>query len=681
MSVGEGSVLWQPPPRFVERANLTRFMSWLSQHRGLSFESYDDLWRWSVEDLDGFWACLWDYFEIIADRRFDRVRSGSDMLSTRWFEGARTNYAEHILRHEQKAASTDIALFHTSERRPSSTTTWCQLGAAVRTLATRLRALGIKPGDRIVSYLPNVEETVIAMLATVAIGAVWSSAAPEFGVSTVIDRFGQINPKLIFVTDGYRFGGKDHDRRAEARQIAAALPDLQHVVWIPYLGLIESDALGEREMLWDSLLDGPPVAPEEFAFERVDSDHPLWILFSSGTTGLPKAIVHGHAGMIAEHLKVVSFHLNLRPGSALFFYTTTGWMMWNSVVSALIVGATGVLYDGNPAYPDIGKLWQIASEAKVTSFGASPGLVEMMRAAKLEPGQRYDLGSLDCILLGGAPSTPETFSWLYENVGENLWVVSTSGGTEVCSALVGAVAIRPVRAGEIQGPQLGILAECWSDDGERLIDEVGELVITRPFPSMPLYFWNDPEGRRYRETYFDQFPGIWRHGDLAKESRHNGFYIYGRSDATLNRHGVRIGTAEIYRTLEAIEEVGDGLVVSCEPPGSSAVMILFVRLAPGTTLSDQLRRSIANRLRADNSPRHVPDMIVEAPDIPYTLTGKRLEVPIRKILMGADPATSANRDAMANPGLLDWYIQFSRSPQWRSAIGPAPKPEAGLGRK
>ena len=659
MPVVEGELLWTPSPDFVAESQVSRFIAWLRDTRGLSFADYEALRVWSVTEIEAFWGAVWDYFQIQSDTPYTQVLDRRSMPGAKWFEGARLNYAEHLLRHEAKAAPGEIAIHHLTENRPLAGLSWQDLGGQVRVLATRLRALGIGPGDRIVSYMPNVPETTIAMIATLAVGAVWSSAAPEFGTKTVVERFAQIEPALIFVCDGYRFGGKDFDRGAEVRQIVASLPSLRHVVWLPYLHPDRSEPPVAGALSWTEMLSGPEVSRETFSYTRVAADHPIWVMFSSGTTGLPKAIVHGHAGVLVEHFKVTSFHMNLAPGRVMFFYSTTGWMMYNIVVAALLNGAAAVQYDGSPVHPDLDLLWKMAADTKAMTFGASPTFVQMMEKAGLKPGEKFDLSSLRSVLLGGAPSTPETFKWFYDNVKQDLWVTSQSGGTELCSGFVGASPTLPVYAGEIQARCLGMDVRAWSDEGKELFDEVGELVCLKPFPSMPIYFWGDTEGKRYHEAYFDVFPGVWRHGDFIKINRRGGCYIYGRSDSTLNRFGVRIGTAEIYRAVEQVEEIADSLVVCCELEGGHFFMPLFVRLKPGFALDDALIKKITAKLRLDCSPRHVPDKTYVVEQIPYTLTGKKMEVPVRKVLMGWPLEKAASRDAMMNPASIDWFVDFA----------------------
>jgi len=655
----EGELLWQPEAGQIAATQMAHFIDWLRQTRGLEFGDYAALWRWSVEDVEGFWGAVWEYFEIDSTTPYREVLSSREMLQAQWFAGCQVNYAEHVLRHEVEAGPGEPALLHGTESRPLEGISWLELGAQVRQVATRLRELGIQPGERVVSFMPNVPETVIAMLACVAIGAVWSAASPEFGSRTVMDRFAQIEPTLLFAADGYEFAGRVFNRTDEVKRIVGSLPSLRQVIWLPRL---ESASVPDPGWLpWSSLVAGEPVERDSFQYTRGDWNHPLWIVFSSGTTGLPKAIVHGHAGMLAEHLKLVRLHLNLRPGARLFFYTTTGWMMWNVVVAALLAGATAVLYDGSPTHPTPDSLWRIAAEAKATHMGASPAFLAAMKSAGIRPRDRFDLASIELITVSGSPCTPELFAWIYSAVKRDVWVASQSGGTEICSAFVGGVPTVPVYAGEIQARMLGMDVHAWDESGEELTDAIGELVVTSPFPSMPLYFWSDPAGQRYREAYFQSFAGVWRHGDFIKINSHGGSYIYGRSDSTLNRHGVRIGTAEIYRTLEQVREVSDSLIVCCERPDGSFFMPLFVQLQPGSRLDDGLRDRIRDRLRRDGSPRHVPDRIEQVEAIPYTLTGKKMEIPVRRILMGVPPERAASRDAMANPQALDFFVRYRLS--------------------
>jgi acetoacetyl-CoA synthetase len=660
LMVDEGQLLWMPSKAFAESSNVAAFMRWLRTERGLAFKDYGALWRWSVDQLEDFWQAIWDYFDIHSASPATSVLGSRSMPGARWFEGARVNYAEHVLRHENSGDFNRPVLHHCSELRELQSMSWSDLGRQVRILATELRKLGVKPADRVVAYMPNIPETVIAMLATTAIGAVWSTAAPEFGVETVVDRFSQTAPKLMFVVDGYRYGGKDFDRRGHIAEIVGAVASIETVVFLNYLDANASWLPAPpRVVSWHSLLDHPPVDAASFRFEYVSSDHPLWILFSSGTTGLPKAIVHSHVGVLLEHYKSSAFHLNVRPGSCMLFYSTTGWMMWNTLMWAPLMNASAVLYDGHPAHPDPDSLLDLAARTGANSFGTSPTFIQNMQKLGLVPETVHDLSKLENIFLVGSPATPETFEWLYANVKSDIWITSQSGGTEFCSGLVGGVPTLPVYAGEIQARALAADVHAFDEHGADVLDEVGELVITAPMPSMPIFLWGDSDFARYRESYFDQYPGVWRHGDSIKINQRGGCYVYGRSDATLNRYGVRIGSAEIYRTLDTIEDIADGMVVCIEEKDGGFYMPLFVTLRDGLTLDDALKGEISAKLRRERSPRHVPDEIIAVPAIPYTLTGKKMEIPVRKLLMGTAVERAVAKGAMKDPEVITWYADFA----------------------
>jgi len=654
----EGSLLWTPSAEQMAGANLTAFLGWLAA-RGRRFDSYDALWQWSVRDLDGFWQAIWDYCGIDCSAAPERVLGRATMPGAEWFPGARLNYAEHVLRQERPGAS---ALLFVSERAPIAPLGWTDFAGQVRTLGTQLRALGVRPGDRVGCYLPNIPETAIAMLATTSIGAVWTSCSPDFGWRGVLDRFRQLSPKVLFCADGYQYGGAQFDRGAELRRIIAGLDSLEQVIWLPYLDPPRRPPV-PGVLRWDQVLDRPQVPASQFEFEQVPFDHPLWILFSSGTTGLPKALVHGHGGILIEQLKLQRLHMDLRPGDRMLFFTTTGWMMWNFLVSSLLLGVCPVLYDGSPTYPEPDSLWRLAQDANVTFFGASPAYVEQMTRAGIVPAHRYDLPALRAIMPAGSPVSAECTSWFYQNVKKDVWVATGSGGTDVCTGFVGGVPTLPVYAGEIQARHLGVAAYAFNERGESVVDEVGELVITAPMPSMPVRLWSDDGDVRYRESYLADFPGVWRHGDFFKVNSRGGCFVLGRSDATLNRHGVRIGTAEVYRVLSRIDEVEDALIVNLDLPGGRFFMPLFVKLVDELVLDDSITAEIRDRLRREYTPRHVPDAIVQAPDIPVTLTGKKMEVPVRKILRGVPADQAANRHAMANPGSLDFFVRYAATQQ------------------
>jgi len=656
MSVTEGQLLWQPSEAFANNSNVSQYILWLKERGIVDVADYHQLWDWSVSDIEAFWASLWDYFDIISDTPYEKVTDSLDMKpGNNWFVGSRVNLAEHILRNEKDG---ETALYYLSELQELSEMSWNEVASKVRILATRMRAMGLKPGDAVCCLMPNIPQTAIAMLAAISIGAVWSNAAPEFGRQTIIDRFSQIKPKWLFVADGYQFGGKQFDRRDEIKAICEELGDsLQQVVYLPYLD-VENKTPPINAVLWQDLLNGNDPGRDAFQFERVAHDHPLWVLFSSGTTGLPKAIVHSHVGALMEMLKGLTFHMDLKAGDTSFFYTTTGWMMFNVQVGMMLTGSRVVFYDGNPAYPQPDVLWKMAADTKATLFGASPTYVQAMDQLGVIPGEKYDLSNLHSILCSGSPATPETFEWFYNNVKRDLWLTSQSGGTEIIGGFVGASPTLPVYAGEIQTRMLGMDIDAWDDNGQSVTDEVGELVCKKPFPSMPLHFLGDDNNKKYHDAYFDQYPGIWHHGDFIKINERGGAYIYGRSDSTLNRYGVRIGTSELYRSLDKLPEVVDALVVCIELPGGHFFMPMFLQLAKGVELDDALQASINKALRSDCSPRHVPDKYYTVDEIPYTLTGKKLEVPVRKLLLGWPLEKAASRDAMKNPWSLDFFLEY-----------------------
>jgi acetoacetyl-CoA synthetase len=660
VQVREGDLLWTPGPDRVERANVTAFARWLAAERGHELGDYQALWQWSVTDLDGFWQAVWDYCGVEASAPPTAVLGARAMPGADWFPGARLNYAEHVLRSERPGQD---ALYYQSETTPLTGLPWPDLANSVRVLATRLRDMGVRPGDRVASCMPNIPQTAIAMLATTSIGAIWTSCSPDFGWRGVSDRFGQLAPKVLLCVDSYRYNGQDYNRGAELEQVIARLPGLEHVIHVPGpLGGPVPGVPGKgRAVAWDELMDHPAVPAAGFRFEQVPFGHPLWILFSSGTTGLPKALTHSHGGILIEQLKLLTFHNDLRAGDRMFFYTTAGWMMWNFLVSSLLLGVRPLLYDGHPGYPRPDVLWEMAQNAGVNFFGASPAYVDLMSRAGLVPGDKYDLSALSAIMLAGSPVSAECGAWFYRNVKRDLWLHVGSGGTDVCSGFTGGVPTLPVYAGEHQARNLGVAAFAFDAQGQPVTGEVGEMVITRPMPSMPVRLWNDEDGELYRRTYFADFPGVWRQGDFFKVNERGGCFVLGRSDATLNRHGIRIGTAEVYAALESVEEVADALIVNLDLPGGGFFMPLFVTLEGGAVLDDPLRSKIADRLRRQYTPRHVPDRIIQVAAIPVTLTGKKMEVPVRKILLGAPPDEAANRNAMANPQSLDEFAEYART--------------------
>jgi acetoacetyl-CoA synthetase len=631
-------IVWTPSEERIAAATITRYRAWLNETRGLELEDYPDLWQWSVDELEDFWASIWEFFEVDSSEPYERVLGRREMPGAEWFPGARLSYAAHIFRDR---ADGDVAIRHASELRPLGEWTWGELRARAGAVAAALREAGVLAGDRVAAYLPNIPETIAAFLGCASIGATWSSCAPEFGVRSVVDRFAQIEPKVLLAVDGYRYGGKDFDRTETLAALQRELPTLERTFVLPYL------AGGDWEL-----------APAELEFAQLPFDHPLWVLYSSGTTGLPKAIVHGQGGILLEHLKKLRLHLDARAGDRLFWFTTTGWMMWNFLVGGLLSDASIVLFDGNPAYPDLGTLWDLADAARITSFGTSAGYIGACQKAGVEPRAGRDLSRLDSVGSTGSPLAPEGFDWVREKLGEDIWLFSTSGGTDVCTAFVGGVPTLPVYRGELQARALGAKVEAWSEDGRPLVGEVGELVLTEPMPSMPLYLWGDEDGSRYRESYFSSFPGVWRHGDWIEITDRGTAIITGRSDATINRGGVRMGTSELYRSVLGLDEVVDALVVDV-PRGEGSRMTLFVVLREGVALDGRLEAEIRRRIREDCSPRHVPDEVVAAPEIPRTLSGKILEVPVKRLLSGARPDAVASRDSLANPAALDWFADLA----------------------
>jgi acetoacetyl-CoA synthetase len=646
--------LWEPPAELVERARMTEYMRWLAAERGLDFDGYDDLWHWSVEDLEGFWSSIWDFFEVQADGGYDRVLASRAMPGAEWFAGSRLNYAEHVFAGKDKDA---VAILHASELRELGELSWGELRAQVTAVAAGLRGLGVERGDRVVAYMPNIPEAIVAFLATASIGAVWSSCSPDFGPASVIDRFAQIEPKVLFAVDGYRYGGKDFDRRDVLAELQAAMPSLQGTVVLPYLDPDPDLSPLRGATRWDGLLAAGEGA--ELDFERVPFEHPLWVLYSSGTTGLPKAIVQGQGGILLEHLKKLHLHVDAHPGDRLFWFTTTGWMMWNFLVSGLLTRAAIVLYDGSPGHPDMSVLWDLAARAGVTMFGTSASYIAACMKAEATPGEGRDLSRLKAVGSTGSPLSPEGFDWIYEQLGADTWLFSTSGGTDLCTAFVGGTPLLPVYRGELQARALGAAVEAWDEDGNSVIDEVGELVVSEPMPSMPVCFWGDPDGSRYRASYFEHYPGVWRHGDWIEITSRGTAVIYGRSDSTINRSGIRMGTSEIYRAVLGIEAIVDALVVDVPRPGTEGWMPLFIVLREGAELDDDLRREIARRVREHCSPRHVPDEVFAIAEVPRTLSGKVLEVPVKRILMGTPPEQAASRDSLANPAALDYFTAMA----------------------
>jgi len=649
-----GELLWEPSAESVERSTMTRYMRWLADERGLEFGDYESLWRWSASEIEDFWASIWDFFEVEASAPYSEVLRDHAMPGADWFPGALLSYPQHIFRSRDDA---DVAVRHASELRDLGELTWGELRDQVARAAAGLRELGVGRGDRVVAYMPNIPETLVAFLATASLGAIWSSCSPDFGASSVVDRFAQIEPKVLFCVDGYRYGGRDFDRTEVVAGLQSAMPTLERTVVLPYLAPEPDLSKLDRAITWDDLLASGEGATLEF--EQVPFDHPLWVLYSSGTTGLPKAIVQGHGGILLEQLKKLNLHVDAQEGDRLFWFTTTGWMMWNFLIGGLLTPASIVLYDGSPGHPDMGVLWDLAERTGMTCFGTSASYIAACMNAGVEPSDGRDLSALRSVGSTGSPLSPEGFEWVYRHVGRDTWLFSTSGGTDVCTAFVGGVPLLPVYRGELQGRALGARVEAFDEDGNSIVDEVGELVITEPMPSMPLYLWGDDDGSRYRASYFDVYPGVWRHGDWIEITSRGTAVIYGRSDSTINRQGVRMGTSEIYRAVQGIPEITDALVVDIPKPGTEGWMPLFVVLADGETLDDELTGEIKRRIRELCSPRHVPDAVYDIAEVPRTLSGKVLEVPVKRILTGTPPEQAASRDSLANPRSLDYFVELA----------------------
>lgn len=649
--------IWRPDPAVASDSAIVGFARFVSERVDAEFDSYLSLWRWSTENLEKFWSAIWDFFDVQADGRHDQVLADDAMPGARWFPGTRLNYAEQALRHP---ADDTVAVTAISENGTTITTSWAELHAEVGALASWLREAGVSTGDRVVGYLPDTTPTLVAFLATVSIGATWSACAQDYSAQGATARFAQLDPVVLFAADGYMWNGQIHDRRAEVAELQRSLPTLRLTVHVPNLGLPRSPTgeaahLGGKDVTWAEAMK----TPAELEFDRVDFDAPLWVLFSSGTTGLPKGIVHGHGGVLLEHLKMLGLHMDAGPDRPLFWYTSTNWMMWNIVASGLLVGAPVVLYDGSPSHPSPQRLWQIAADQRVAFLGVSPGYLLASAKAGLMPGRDLDLSALRTVGATGAPVSVSSYHWVRDAVGSQVQLASSSGGTDVVSGFAGCAPTTPVWPGEISAPLLGVALESWNQDGLPAIDEVGELVVTRPIPSMPLYFWNDPDGTRYRDAYFSTFPGVWRHGDWMLITEHGSVIISGRSDSTLNRHGVRLGSADIYAVVDKLPQISDSLVIGAELGDGAYWLVLFVVLADGMVLTEELTLAIKVAIRAQASPRHVPDDVIALAGLPHTRTGKKLEVPVKRLIQGHPLDQVASRDAVDDYRLLTQFTVYA----------------------
>ncbi|WP_238846924.1 acetoacetate--CoA ligase [Nocardia arthritidis] len=634
---------WVPTERDIADANVTDFAKFVAARTGVNAPDYHALWQWSIDDLSGFWHAVWDYFELgpIAGE----VLASTEMPGAQWFPGTKLNYVDQVIR---QARTDRPAIVQAREDGSVRELSWAEMIDSTTAFARTLRSLGVRPGDRVAGYLPNIPEAVIAFLATASIGAVWSACGQDYSPKAALDRLGQLEPTVLVTADGYRYNGKEHDKRADIAALRAGLGSLRATVTISQLGLDVPDTLA-----WAEAVENTDLAV--ISTESVDFDHPLWIVFSSGTTGLPKGIVHGHGGVVLEHLKAVALQADIGRGDTFFWYTSPSWMMWNFQLAGLLVGATIVTYDGSPTYPAADALWRIATQTGTTVFGTSPGYVLACIKAGAVPRTQHDLSALRTVGITGASLPVSSALWLGDNIGEHVQVSSISGGTDVVSAFLGGVPTVPAWPGELSVPFLGAAIDAFDEDGKPVRGEVGELVITKPMPSMPVRFWGDPDGKRYREAYFDVFPGVWRHGDWITITDRGSIVVHGRSDSTLNRHGIRMGSADIYQAVEQLPEITEALVIGAEQPDGGYWMPLFVVLAPGAELTDELKDRINTTIRTEVSPRHVPDEILVAPGIPHTRTGKKLEVPIKKLFQGAEPGRVVERSAVDDPALLDWY--------------------------
>lgn len=650
-------LLWTPSRETANGSNIAHFIRWLRDERDRNFDDYADLWRWSSSDLNGFWAAIWDYYGLDELSGYDAVLADSSMPGATWFPGARTNFAERCL---SRASTHQPALIAVAEGRSPRETSWQQLRQDVAAVAATLRELGVRPGDRIAGYLPNIPEAVVALLASAAIGAIWTACSPDFGTPSVLARLQQVEPTVLIAADGYRYGGKEFDQRPAVDDLVQGLPSVEHLLAVDYLYPSGGPGWTQRtdiaQLAWSTAV--ATVSEPEFA--DVAFDHPLWILWSSGTTGVPKGIVHSHGGIVIELLKALGLGVDLRADDRYFFVTSTSWMVWNFLVSGLLHGSTIVLYDGSPTYPDVNGAWNVAAQTQATIVGVGAGYLMAGEKAGARTAEQVDLSVVRSIVQTGSTLPPSTWHWAYDHLAPNAWLQSVCGGTDICSALAGGTPLLPVQAGTIQCPALGVALSAWSADGQPLIGEQGELVVTEPMPSMPLYFLNDPDGDRYRSSYFATYPGVWRHGDWVTIHDDLSVVVSGRSDTTLNRMGIRMGSADIYAVVEQLPEVADSLIVGAELTNGHYHMPLFIVPAIDTEFDDNLRHRINDAIRHELSPRHLPDTIVAVPVIPRTLTGKKLELPVKRILQGAHSAEVSAEGAITNPQMLAWFAQYAQ---------------------
>ncbi len=642
--------LWSPRESFKKASNMNAYKVWLSKNQNIDFDNYQQLWNWSIKHQNEFWESILNYFQVDYSGEYNAVNTASkNMYETRWFEGIEVSYAEHIFKNISKEKA---AIVFKSEHQRFEKITWDSLHSQTAKIANYLKSCGVKKGDRVCSMLPNSPEAIIAFLATNSIGAVWTSCSPDFGIKSILDRFNQIEPKVFITTNAYQYNGKIFSKIDEVKEIASAIPSITNVLMVDYIEGIETDYQPDS---WKKVLSGEDI---DLYFERVDFNHPIWILYSSGTTGKPKAITHSVGGILIEHFKALALHQNVKPGDTFFWYSTTGWMMWNYAVSALLVKGTVAIYDGSPAFPNAYALWDFAEEAEINHFGAGASYYLYCMKEGMDFTKNQYIKNIESFGSTGSPLPPEGFGWFNKKVNPNAWIISLSGGTDICSGFVGGNPFEPVYEGEIQCRMLGVNLKSYSEEGNPIVNELGEMVIENAMPSMPIYFWNDKNNERYKSSYFDMYPGKWRHGDWIKITERNTLIIYGRSDATLNRGGVRIGTSEIYSATESVEEVADSLIVCIDQENGSQTMPMFVQLKEGFELDMKLKQKIKKKIKTQYSSRHIPDKIFQVSEIPYTISGKKMEAPVKKILSGIAIEKAASIDAMKNPKALEFFKTF-----------------------
>lgn len=648
-------VLWEASPSFKKSSQMVQYMNWLQEEKGLEFSNYDALWDWSVNELDDFWGSIWDYFGVKGERGSAKVLPNQKMPGAKWFPDTTVNYTEQIFRNRHLDTP---ALMFKSETRELTEWSWDELYKNVAAFANGLRNLGVEKGDRVAAYLPNTPETIVAFLACASIGATWSVASPDFGSETVISRFKQIEPKVLIAVDGYKFGGRAFDRIEEVESIRKEIPSIENTILLPYLSEDAGEEPATNYILWDEFITENKT--DELRYDALPFEHPLWVLYSSGTTGIPKAIVQGQGNILLEHYKSLALHMNINEGDRLFWFTTTGWMIWNMLISGLLLGATVVLYDGSPTAPSPDVLWKFAEDTKIKVFGTSPPFLLASKQFGLIPKEKYNLEHMTAIASTGAPLSGDMFNWVYEHVKDDVWLGSASGGTDICSGFVMPSPLHPVRSGDIQCLALGSKVAAYNEAGEAVIDEVGELVVEAPMPSMPIYFWNDEKGDIYYDSYFELYEGVWTQGDWIKIAPDGSNQIYGRSDSTINRGGVRIGTSEIYRVVESLPEIQDSLVIDLTKMDGQGRIQLFVVLKDAeAALDEALIARINEAIKRNCSPRHMPDDVYLIQDVPRTLNGKKLEVPVKRLLSGESAEKVVNRGSMSNPEAIDYFIEFA----------------------